>query len=54
MVQVFSHQSGQVVGLQAFHNGKQGEAQVVRELIQKLDLKGAIFTADALHSEKKR
>jgi hypothetical protein len=54
MVQVFSHQSGHVVGLQAFHNGQQGEAQVVRELIQKLNLKGAIFTADALHSEKKR
>jgi len=54
MVQVFSHQSGQVVGLQAFHNGKQGEAQVVRELIQKLDLKGAMLTLDALHSQKKR
>jgi hypothetical protein len=54
MVQVFSHQSGQVVGLQAFHNGQQGEAQVVRDLIEKLHLKGAIFTADALHSEKKR
>ena len=54
MVQVFSHQSGQVVGLQAFHNGQQGEAQVVRELIEKLDLKGAILTLDALHSQKKR
>ena len=54
MVQVFSHQSGQVVGLQAFHNGKQGEAQVVREVIQKLDLKGAMLTLDALHSQKKR
>jgi hypothetical protein len=54
MVQVFSHQSGQVVGMQAFHNGKQGEAQVVRDLIQKLDLKGAMLTLDALHSQKKR
>ena len=54
MVQVFSHQSQLVVGLQAFHNGKQGEAQVVRDLIEKLDLKGAILTMDALHSQKKR
>lgn len=54
MVQVFSHQSGQVVGLQAFHNGKQGEAQVVRELIETLALKGAMLTLDALHSQKKR
>jgi hypothetical protein len=52
MVQVFSHQSQLVVGLQAFHNGKQGEAQVVRDLIEKLDLKGAILTMDALHSQK--
>ena len=54
MVQVFSHQSGQVVGLQAFHNGKQGEAQVVRDLIETLHLKGAMLTLDALHSQKKR
>jgi hypothetical protein len=54
LVHVFAHQSGLVVGLEAFHNGQQGEAQVVRDLIEKLHLKGAIFTADALHSEKKR
>ena len=54
MVQVFSHQSGLVVGLQAFHNGQQGEAQVVRELIEKLDLKAAMLTLDALHCQKKR
>ncbi len=54
MVQVFSHQSGLVAGLQAFHNGKQGEAQVVRQVIEKLDLKGAMLTMDALHCQKKR
>lgn len=54
MVHVFSHQSNLVVGLEAFHNGKQGEAQVVRELIEKLNLKGAILTMDALHCQKKR
>lgn len=53
LVQVYAHQSGLVVGQQAFHNGKQGEAQVVRDLIAKLDLKGAIFTMDALHCQKK-
>jgi hypothetical protein len=54
MVQVFAHQSGLVVGLQAFHNGKQGEAQVVRQVIEKLNLKGAMLTMDALHCQKKR
>jgi hypothetical protein len=54
MVQVYAHQSGLVVGQQAFHNGKQGEAQVVRELIAKLELKGTMLTMDALHCQKKR
>jgi hypothetical protein len=54
LVQVYAHQSGLVVGQQAFHNGQQGEAQVVRELIAKLDLKGAMLTMDALHCQKKR
>lgn len=54
MVHVLAHQSGLVVGQQAFHNGQQGEAQIVRELIAKLDLKGAILTMDALHCQKKR
>jgi hypothetical protein len=54
LVQVYAHQSGQVVGQQAFHNGQQGQAQVVRELIAKLDLKAAMLTMDALHCQKKR
>ncbi len=54
LVQVYAHQSGLVVGQQAFHNGQQGEAQVVRDLIAKLNLKGAMLTMDALHCQKKR
>jgi hypothetical protein len=54
MVHVFAHRSGLVEGQQAFHNGQQGEAQVVRQLIEKLALKGALLTMDALHCQKKR
>ncbi|HEX8529196.1 MAG TPA: hypothetical protein VF646_04210 [Cytophagales bacterium] len=53
LVQVYAHQSGLVVDQQAFHNGQQGEAHIVRELIAKLDLKGALLTMDALHCQKK-
>jgi hypothetical protein len=54
MVQVFSHQSGLVHTLQAYHNGEQSEGQVVRQLIETLHLKGAMLTLDALHCPKKR
>jgi hypothetical protein len=53
MVQVFCHQSALVHAIESYHNGKQGEAQVVRELISRLELKGAMFTLDALHCQKK-
>jgi hypothetical protein len=53
LVEVFAHQSGLVPRLQAYHNGQQGEGQVVRELIETLDLKAAMLTLDALHSQKK-
>jgi len=59
MVQVFSHQSGLVQALQAYHNGQESEVQVVRQVIEKLHLKGALLTRraaplDALHCPKKR
>ena len=53
LVQVYVHQSGLVVGQLAFHNGQQGEAQLVRDLIGKLDLQAAMLTLDALHCQKK-
>ena len=33
---------------------KESEIYVVRELIELLDLSGAVFTMDALHCQKKR
>ena len=52
-VHLYAHQSGLVHACQSYHNGQQSEAHTVRELISRLDLKGAILTLDALHCQKK-
>ena len=54
VVSAFGHQSGLVLGVGTYENGKASEAGVVRDLVQKMDTKGIIFTMDALHSQKKR
>lgn len=53
MVSAFSHQRGEVLGLQVMENKKESEINVVRELIELLDLSGVVFTMDALHCQKK-
>jgi hypothetical protein len=53
LVNAFGHQSGVVYGMKSFENGKSGEAQALRELVQQLGLKGKVFTMDALHAQKK-
>lgn len=52
VVSAFAQQRQIVLGKGSFHNGKQGEGQAVRELLAHLDLKGVIFTLDALHCQK--
>ena len=54
MVSAFSHQKGEVLGLKVMENKKESEINVVRELIELLDLSGVVFTMDALHCQKKR
>jgi hypothetical protein len=54
MVSAFSHQRGEVLGLQVMENKTESEINVVRELIELLDLSGVVFTMDALHCQKKR
>ena len=52
-VSAFSHQRGLVLGVQVMENKKESEINVVQDLIKLLDLKGIIFTFDALHCQKK-
>lgn len=54
MVSAFSHQRGEILGLKVMENKKESEINLVRELIELLDLSGVVFTMDALHCQKKR
>ncbi|MBK8923796.1 MAG: hypothetical protein IPM81_20300 [Saprospirales bacterium] len=49
-----AQRSGLVHQMVHFESGKAYEAEAVRQLVEKLGLKGAIFTLDALHCQKKR
>ena len=53
MVSAFSHQRGEILGVKVMENKKESEINVVRELIELLDLSGVVFTMDALHCQKK-
>jgi len=52
IVNAFGHHSGFVYGMKSFENGKSGEAQALRDLVEQLGLKDKIFTMDALHTQK--
>jgi len=42
-----------VLGCMAYENGKEGEVEVLRQLVESLGIKGAVFTMDAIHDSKK-
>ena len=48
-----SHQRKLVLGVQMMENKQESEINVVRDLINLLDLTGVVFTFDALHCQKK-
>ena len=52
-VSAFSHQRGLVLGVKMMENKSESEINVVRDLIELLDLTGVVFTFDALHCQKK-
>ena len=54
VVSAFGHQSGTVYGMQFFVSGKSYELKTLKELVSVLGLRDKVFTADALHTEKKR
>ncbi len=48
-----SHQRKLVLGVKMMENKNESEINVVRDLIELLDLTGVVFTFDALHCQKK-
>ena len=48
-----SHQRKLVLGVKMMENKQESEINVVRDLIELLDLTGVVFTFDALHCQKK-
>ena len=54
VVSAFGQQSGLVYEMNSYENGKSGEAQALRDLVNKLGLTNKFFTMDALHCQKKK
>lgn len=53
MVSAFTHERGEILGIKVMENKKQSEIVAVQDLLELLDLKGVVFTMDALHCQKK-
>ncbi len=52
MVSLYSSQQGVVLAAQPFESKKSGELKVVQTMLEALNLKGVVFTLDALHCQK--
>lgn len=52
LVSAFAQQQGITVELAALREGENSELKVVQYLLEKLKLKGAVLTLDALHAQK--
>ena len=53
MVSAFTHERGEILGIKVMENKQQSEIVAVQNLLELLDLKGVVFTMDALHCQKK-
>ena len=54
IVSVYCQRQGAVLSLQRYHNGRGNELATAVELIEQLNITGAVISADALHCKKKR
>lgn len=54
VVSLFFEPAKLVVESASFHNKKESEIKVVEVLMENTDLEGVVFTADAMHAQKKR
>jgi DDE_Tnp_1-associated len=53
VVSAFSVNQGVVIGLRSMHNHDTSEIATVQSLLEVLNVQGACFTFDALHTQKK-
>ncbi|MDX5396111.1 MAG: ISAs1 family transposase [Hymenobacteraceae bacterium] len=53
VVSLFFGQQRKVIASASFHNKEESEIKVVRQLIEKEAQKGLVYTADAIHAQKK-
>jgi hypothetical protein len=53
LVSLYCSRTGLSLALSKVDNSKQSEGAVIRQLIEALDIKGVVFTLDALHCQKK-
>lgn len=54
LVSLYCSRAGVVLCSAAFSNKQESEIAVLRQLLQSLDIQGAVLTADAMHCQKKR
>ena len=54
LVSLFMNRTGIVLMAQTMNNKEESEINIVRNLIDQLELKGVILSMDALHCQKKR
>ncbi len=54
LVSVYSHKQGLVLAAQQFEHKATSELTVVQTLLEGLHFQGAVFTLDALHTQKKQ
>lgn len=54
LVSLFMNRTGLVLKVNMMENQKGSEINIVKQMIQELDLKGMIISMDALHCQKKR
>jgi hypothetical protein len=50
---LFASKRGLVFGMEKLENKSESEIQVVQHLIDALNIKGAVFSFDSLHCQKK-
>jgi DDE_Tnp_1-associated len=53
LVSMYCHRAGIVLSAKAMNNKDKSEIEVLRELIEALDITGVVITADAVHCQKK-
>jgi DDE_Tnp_1-associated len=53
IVSVFASKRGLVLGMEKLENKQESEIQTVQNLIAVLEIKGAVFSLDSLHCQKK-